>query len=405
MNIEASACVKQIKNFKSGTQARVCCGNCGEDIKVISDKVDEVEIQKFLGNHKEHEDCFIGFNDGRRWRIQNNGESGEPRKIKPTIGTIMSREVSLESSLVAAPEIPQPSPILTTVIEAGPTNNAQAIETTLPPAEEKEVQAQEKDESEGFIEEIDIKGEGWISLHRKILKNAVFQDPVTFRLWIYLLLKANHKPKRVIFNGEEITVERGQLVTGLQSLCDNTATSLRQVRTRLWSLQRASMIERKTSNRFSIITILNYSHYQDSNYKKRQTENEIKGQAKRQAVFDPEGQANDKLTTTNNKVNKEKEWQKSGKKEPDPLSKDFVLWFASEILRLIGVPYQIKWGRDRKIVSEAARIHGYPKLKEYAQNFLGDSQGKREGFTIPVFGRCLDRIAQATNGRGTKSTW
>ena len=106
---------------------------------------------------------------------------------------------------------------------------------------------------------------GWIKLHRKILDNPIFRDPETLQLFIYLLLRANHKEgHRFIFNGQEIYLERGQCLTGLDRISGDTGLSFWKIRARLDLLETLKIITRKTTNRFSIVSICNYSLYQDS---------------------------------------------------------------------------------------------------------------------------------------------
>ena len=62
--------------------------------------------------------------------------------------------------------------------------------------------------------------QGWIKLHRKILDSTVYTsgDAHLFQLWIYILLKVNHKKSRFLFNGEEITIKPGSGVFGLNQI-------------------------------------------------------------------------------------------------------------------------------------------------------------------------------------------
>lgn len=104
--------------------------------------------------------------------------------------------------------------------------------------------------------------EGWIKLHRKFLHSAIFKDSGSVHLFIYLLLKANHKEKRFMFNQREQVVGRGQMITGIERISEDTGLSFWQVRSRLELFESENMISRKTTNRFSIITVCNYELYQ-----------------------------------------------------------------------------------------------------------------------------------------------
>ena len=137
---------------------------------------------------------------------------------------------------------------------------------------------------------------GWIKIHRKLLKWEWFDEPNTFRLFIYLLLKANHKPKS--YRG--ITIETGQLMTGLNVLSKETGLSVRSIRTCLKRLKSTNEVTIKTSTQGTIIQVVKYNDYQIATNKKTN-----------------ERQTNDKRTTTNkndnnikneNKYNSEREF-------------------------------------------------------------------------------------------------
>jgi hypothetical protein len=115
-----------------------------------------------------------------------------------------------------------------------------------------------------------IHDEGWVKLHRKILDNPIMKDSEALHLFSYLLLKANHKPNRFLFNQQEIGLDRGQLITGRAKISKDTGLSDRKVRTRLELLKNLGILTSKTTNRFSIITICNYDYYQNSKINEHQ---------------------------------------------------------------------------------------------------------------------------------------
>lgn len=85
-----------------------------------------------------------------------------------------------------------------------------------------------------------------------------WHDHNTSRLFLAILLKANHKPKR----WKGMVIERGQLVTGRRALSDLTGLSLQSVRTSLLHLKSTNEITIKSTSKFSIITICKYDDYQ-----------------------------------------------------------------------------------------------------------------------------------------------
>ena len=57
--------------------------------------------------------------------------------------------------------------------------------------------------------------QGWIKLHRKILDSAIWLDPLCLKAFLWLLLSANHKPRKIYIRNirAEITVEAGEIIT------------------------------------------------------------------------------------------------------------------------------------------------------------------------------------------------
>lgn len=97
-----------------------------------------------------------------------------------------------------------------------------------------------------------------MKLHRSFLNWEWFDDDATTRIFLWLLLSANHKPTK--WRGR--TVDRGQLLTGRKQIAAGTGCSERQVRTALSRLKSTSEVTIESTNRFSIITICNYKRYQ-----------------------------------------------------------------------------------------------------------------------------------------------
>ncbi len=107
--------------------------------------------------------------------------------------------------------------------------------------------------------------DGWIKLHRKILDNPiVFKDPDHVTVWIYLLLNATHKEHAAIFAGEKIILKSGQLITGRRAIADKTGVEESKVYRILARFKKEQQIEQQSSNKNSLITILNWGYYQNS---------------------------------------------------------------------------------------------------------------------------------------------
>lgn len=99
---------------------------------------------------------------------------------------------------------------------------------------------------------------GWIKLHRQILDWEWYSDNNAFRVFMHLILKANHKEKR--FKGIEL--KAGSVVTSRDILSFETGLSVQQIRTSLDKLKSTNEITIETSTKGTIIQVVNYAKYQ-----------------------------------------------------------------------------------------------------------------------------------------------
>ena len=104
---------------------------------------------------------------------------------------------------------------------------------------------------------------GWIKIHRKIRDNCIYKDSHLLHLFIHCLLKANHKTNTFLFNKQEITIERGQFVTGRMELSHELNMNSSLVYRKLKILKNIGILNIKTNNKFSVVTVLKYNTYQD----------------------------------------------------------------------------------------------------------------------------------------------
>lgn len=103
---------------------------------------------------------------------------------------------------------------------------------------------------------------GWIKLHRKILDNPIFLKPDLYQLFSYCILRANHSETKIIWNGQEETLEKGCFITGRKAIAKDTGQNERTTYDRLKLLEKLRMITLKSNNRYSVVKVLNYSLYQ-----------------------------------------------------------------------------------------------------------------------------------------------
>lgn len=106
---------------------------------------------------------------------------------------------------------------------------------------------------------------GWIKLHRKINKNALYpknREFTKFEAWIDLILKVNHSDEEVLIKNEVYKCKRGQSVRSIETYQKCWNWSRQQVRSFFKMLQKNSMIELNTTTKTTILTVCNYDSYQ-----------------------------------------------------------------------------------------------------------------------------------------------
>jgi len=108
---------------------------------------------------------------------------------------------------------------------------------------------------------------GWICLHRKSIKNPLFQKPLIWHYWQYCLLKANHAKQTIVWNKKEMLIEKGSFITGRKIAARETGLSEQNIRTAIDTLINLKMIFKspKSTSKFTYLTICNYSKYQEKN--------------------------------------------------------------------------------------------------------------------------------------------
>ena len=99
---------------------------------------------------------------------------------------------------------------------------------------------------------------GFIKLPRQLADWEWYQDAVTSRLYIHLILHANYTNKK----WQGTLVMRGQLITSTGHLAHDLNLSIQQIRTGINKLKSSGYITIKTTNRFSLITLINYEETQ-----------------------------------------------------------------------------------------------------------------------------------------------
>lgn len=108
--------------------------------------------------------------------------------------------------------------------------------------------------------------QGWIQLHRKLLKNDMWQEfnAVQKEITVTILLMASYREKRWEYGGETYEVKPGQFVTSLDGIMKNCSKDVTEskLRTTLKKLKAWGFLSWEPKGRARLITITNWENYQ-----------------------------------------------------------------------------------------------------------------------------------------------
>lgn len=178
--------------------------------------------------------------------------------------------------------------------------------------------------------------QGFISIHRKIIDNPIYQNSGLLHLFIHCILKANHKDNDFIFNGKMVNIRRGSFITGRKELSKELKTNESTIYKRLHILQELEYIKLIPYNKFSIIEVVNYKEYQNENLRETR-EKQVKSNNKKTAETSiskaftegRQGKSNNKVTT------KEQQSNTNNNDNNDNKNKNYNNRYRNFVVRLL----------------------------------------------------------------------
>ena len=106
---------------------------------------------------------------------------------------------------------------------------------------------------------------GWISIHRKILKNPIVKMGKCysrFEAWLWLLLRATYSKQKVVLGSDIYHLKSGEILTSQKKLCKQFNWGNSKLRTFLLLLEKDEMILVKTNKKLTHLTVLNFNELQ-----------------------------------------------------------------------------------------------------------------------------------------------
>ena len=99
---------------------------------------------------------------------------------------------------------------------------------------------------------------GFVKVHRKLVQWGWYQDYVVKDLFLHLLLTASFRESQWMGR----TIEKGQAITSYAHLAEELGFSVKQIRTALNKLKSTGEVASESTNRYTIITVVNWEKYQ-----------------------------------------------------------------------------------------------------------------------------------------------
>lgn len=240
---------------------------------------------------------------------------------------------------------------------------------------------------------------GWISIHRKIQDNIIWNDKPFSRgqAWIDLIMLANHENKKIIFNGSMVEIKRGEKITSLRKLSERWGWSRGKTKKFLNLLKDENMIEFKTDHQKTTYKIVNYNVYQNEDLDKRATEKPLNDQQK--ATEKPLNDTNNNINNYNNVNNNNGVGQSELNLDNPKLAELIKLYqdcgfglispYSAKLLSDYMDMYSFPWVKEAIQIAEQnnirtlAYINGILKKKKAGTNKTRNNYGKKQTYYRP----------------------
>lgn len=229
---------------------------------------------------------------------------------------------------------------------------------------------------------------GYVKSWRKTKDSGIFNDsPIVFKVSQYCLWCASHKKTNVF----GVDLEPGQFITSRKKAAKACKISIKQWRTAANKLQaKHQFLAIKTTNKFTIISIINWHSYQ--------SEEDSTGQdlGQQRASKTAKKGHNQECSNKNykNKEYMEASPQKTAKKSKGDDINKLTHYFSDLFKSKFNTEYHINHAKDRTLLSKLLNTIPGKSIAEAMRLFFDsdDEFIKRAGFTIGVFNTQINKL-------------
>lgn len=104
---------------------------------------------------------------------------------------------------------------------------------------------------------------GYVKLWRKTLDSGLLENGPAWQLFGYLLLNAAHRPHRRIIGGSIFELQPGQVLFSRETAAKKLRLGVQQIRTALKNLQNLEILTINSTNKGTVISLINWHKYND----------------------------------------------------------------------------------------------------------------------------------------------
>lgn len=231
---------------------------------------------------------------------------------------------------------------------------------------------------------------GYVKIHRQLEESNVFENPLTFKVFMWCLMRANYTNREIRFHSENITLKPGQFITGRYAGAKACHMKPSTFRNQVNALRFMGTIALKSDNKKTIFTVVNWARFQceaSDEDNKRTTRGHRQEGKKERRKMDGEtarrpAHAEAELFPSSEQPGQDKTKPK-GKKHDSAVSQ-FIGYFCEEHMKATGAAYVPKWERDGKAAKTLIHSLGLEEAEARAVRYLErpDEWTREHGFTV-----------------------
>lgn len=103
---------------------------------------------------------------------------------------------------------------------------------------------------------------GYIKLYRKLLENKIFDNEKLLKVWVWCLLKATYKEHDQLVGLQTVHLMPGQFIFGRFKNAEELKINPNTLKKYMEFLSSERLISIKSTNKFSVVTVVNWELYQ-----------------------------------------------------------------------------------------------------------------------------------------------